>query len=482
VLSNTIKKTSCELVIGEQMSQTQKKVFEDKYLPILFSNKIVSSTAKERINKYMRKLYDIAVNSANPIVAVKSYVKREGDILVIGEEQYDLGEYDNIYIVGAGKASKGMAKALEDILGDYLTIGQISTAYGCGKDIQLEKIGVNESHHPIPDEAGVEGADKILDLLGKTGVKDLVFYLASGGGSSIYTKPAEGITLQDMQDTTKLLLTAGATINEINCVRKHIDIVKGGQTAKVVEPSTLITLAISDVVGDKWDVISSGPTVPDPTTLEQAGEILDRYGLRDKLPGSVKNRIETPSSETPKEDDQCFNRSQNLMVATNKNALYAMAEKAREDGFDVIVDDEPVTGETRKVAGKHAGNTIESKKERSKPLLILRGGETTVKMTGTGKGGRNQEYVLAFGLEMEKLGIDNYFCMSAGTDGVDFIEEAAGAVVDGDTIKQARNKEIVPEDLLDNNDSYNFHKPMGTLISPGPTGTNVNDVIVVMVW
>jgi len=445
----------------------------------------------EQMRSTVRSLYNVALESADPYKAVINHVRKKGNVLEIDGQKYDLLRYKNIYVVGSGKATAGMAKAIEDILtkreqGDLITDGQISIGYGCGVGIELKKIKINESGHPIPDDASIAGAKKIKELLNKTTENDLVIYLATGGGSAILAMPTEGITLDELQTTTQLLLKSGATLQEINYVRKHLDMVKGGQLARDAYPSTLITLVLSDVVNDPIDMISSGPTVPDPHTFEDAYEVLKKYNLLDKVPESVKKRIERglrgEIPDTPKENEPWFERTKSIMVGTNAMAVSAMGEKVKEMGFDTLIIKEPVTGEARNVAIEHARNAIKMAMNRKTPLFILSGGETTVTIKGNGAGGRNQEYTLAFALEMEKQGFENFVCLSCGTDGIDNIREAAGAMIDGTSLKKARKIGLSPEQLLNNNDSYHFHEPIGTLIKTGPTGTNVNDVQIVVVW
>jgi glycerate 2-kinase len=440
----------------------------------------------EELKPIVRRLYDTALESANPRNSVVRHVKRSGSILDVNGVRYNLEEYGNVYVVGAGKAVAGMANALEEILGGGLSGGCVSTSHGSGGGIGLNKIMLNEAGHPIPDDSGVNGARRILKLLQSTGEKDLVFYLASGGGSALLTLPADGISLHELQETTKLLLKSGASIGEVNAVRKHLDLVKGGQIARAVFPSTLISLVLSDVVGDHLDVISSGPTVPDSSTFRDAYEVLDKYGLLEEVPESVRGRIEAGVGggvpETPKEGDPCFEKTVNVLVGGNRTAVDAMAEKAKELGYDVIVLEEPVVGEAREAAREQARKAVKLAEGIGRPLFILSGGETTVTIRGDGKGGRNQEYALAFALELESLEFERFICLSCSTDGVDNIREAAGAMVEGMSIKKARDCGLNPEQLLEDNDSYRFHKPLSTLIETGPTGTNVNDVQVMAVW
>jgi len=483
------------------------------------------SISPQQIKSVVKSLYQTALDAANPYNAVISHIKRKGNILLIGRSKYNLSQYKNIYVAGSGKAAAGMGKALEEKLGDLITKGIISIDYGCGAGIKLKRIMVNEAGHPLPDKSSVAGARKIKALLAGANANDLVIYLATGGGSATLTLPAEGITLKELRDTTRLLLKSGATLQEMNYVRKHIDLAKGGQLARDAYPAPIITLVISDVVGDPLDMVSSGSTVPDPYTFKDAYEVLKKYSLLNRIPKPVRRIIETGLKgtipETPKENEPCFKRAKTILIGSNTMALKAMAQTAKSLGVDVVVNTEPVIGEARDVARRHAINAFKLAKSLSenghssllsflrkqesidwipacagmtnggfkissnkpkRPLFILSGGETTVTVKGNGKGGRNQEYTLAFILAMERLGFDRFICLSCSTDGIDYIKDAAGSMVDGTSLMQARKIGLNPKRLLNNNDSYHFHKPINTLVKTGPTGTNVNDIQIIVVW
>jgi glycerate-2-kinase len=440
-----------------------------------------------------KSLYRTAIDSANPYNAVTNHIKRKGNILLIGQHKYNIAQYENIYVVGAGKAVGGMAQALEDILGNRITDGLISTS---SPDVTSgRKIKISKSGHPIPDNNSVINAKRIKALLTVVDANDLVIYLASGGGSAMLTLPPEGITLKDMQVTSQLLLKSGATLQEMNCIRKHIDLVKGGQLARDAYPATIITLVISDVVGDQLNMISSGPTMPDPTVFTDAYGVLRKYKLLNKVPKSVRRRIERGLKELipeiPKKNELYFRKTKAFLIGLNTMALNAMVQKAKSLGIDVVVNKEPITGEAHDVARSQARDVYRLAKKIKRPLFILSGGETTVTVKGNGVGGRNQEYTLAFALEMERLGFDRFtqhrsgagfICLSCATDGIDYIKEAAGAMVDGNSLNKARKLKLNSKRLLDNNDSYHFHKAIGTLIKTGPTNTNVNDIQIVVVW
>jgi hydroxypyruvate reductase len=350
----------------------------------------------------------------------------------------------------------------------------------------LEKIHVTEAGHPVPDEAGLEGASQIVRFLERVGGKDLVFFLISGGGSALLPYPFEGLTLEDKQLVTKVLLDAGANIHEINTLRKHLSRVKGGRLAKIAHPATLISLILSDVIGDDLDSIASGPTVPDRSTFQDCWDIMDKYQIIDEFPSSVSEfltrGIRGDIDETPKPGDPVFERTLNLIIGSNIQAVKAAATKASGLGYNTLILSTFVEGETRDVARVHAaiareirnsGNPIES------PACVISGGETTVTMRGKGKGGRNQEFILAGALDIE--GLEDVVLLSAGTDGTDGPTDAAGAIADGLTVTRARKINLDPVASLRDNDSYHFFQALDDLIITGPTFTNVMDLRIILV-
>jgi len=416
--------------------------------------------------------------------AVKSLLKIEKDRLWIGRESQELKASSRVFVVGAGKASAAMARAVEESIGSVITAGLIQTKYGHG--LPLSQIEIREAGHPVPDRAGVEGTEKILALLDEASEDDAVFCLLSGGGSALLVSPAEGLTLEDKQETTRVLLESGATIHEINAVRKHISGVKGGRLAHRVFPATLISLILSDVIGDDLDSIASGPTVPDGTTFDDCLVVLDKYGIRSKVPRAVLERLRKGSrgevEETPKQGDRIFERSRNVIVASNIQAVEAARAKAERLGYHPLVLSSMIEGETREVARVHAAIAKEVRKSdlpAAKPACILSGGETTVTIRGRGQGGRNQEFVLAAAIDLE--GWENILVLSAGTDGTDGPTDAAGAVADGRTVQRARDEGLDARSYLRENDSYHFFEPLDDLIITGPTLTNVMDLRIILV-
>jgi hydroxypyruvate reductase/glycerate 2-kinase len=419
-------------------------------------------------------------------------------------------DFDRIQVVGFGKASYQMAMALEEhFSGEMIMEGVIVTKYGharksevpcrfenksrtqgpCGsqKSEGLKYIRVLEAAHPIPDENGVRAAQEIIGVLRNADEKTLVICLVSGGGSALFVCPYDGITLAEKQQVTDLLLRAGADITELNAVRKHISMVKGGRLAEIASPADIITFMISDVVGDRLDVIASGPTAPDTSTFRDAINVINKYGLAEKVPESVIGLLtrgdEGLVPETPKKNAPVFSKVKNIIIGSNKKALDAAARAARSMGYEADIISSKVTGDTGDAARWLADKAVESKtaKDRYKkdPICLICGGETTVTVKGEGKGGRNTEMALVFATEIEEM--DGITMLSAGTDGTDGPTDAAGAIVDGNTIKNARALGLDPDRCLAENDSYNFFDKTGELVVTGPTGTNVMDIQIVAI-
>ena len=377
-----------------------------------------------------------------------------------------------------------MAGAMESLLGDQLTGGMINVKYG--HSTQLRRVEVVEAGHPIPDAAGVAGTKKIVELLTPLGEDDLVFCLLSGGGSALLPLPAEGVTLEEKQAVTELLLQCGATINETNTVRKHISRVKGGQLARLASPARLVSLVLSDVIGDPLDIIASGPTVPDESTFADCRSILEKYGLRDRLPDTVNRHLEAGSKgtvpETPGPGDPVFGRTQSVMVANNRQALDSARTEAVRRGYNPLVLSSTIDGETREVARVYAAMAREIEAYGDpvrRPACVISGGETTVTLKGGGKGGRNQEFVLATVSGIE--GLERTVVFSAGTDGTDGPTDAAGAVADGHTLVRAVEMGLDADAYMDRSDAYHFFEPLGDLVMTGPTHTNVMDLRLLLV-
>jgi glycerate 2-kinase len=443
----------------------------------------------EQLRSHAQDIFRASLEAVDPYEAVRRFVRLEGKRLYVGQEartrkEMELDSFDRVLVVGGGKATAPMAAALEDILGSRIWEGTINVKYGFTKALSRTKIV--EAGHPLPDENGVEGTRKILRLLTEAGERDLVFSLISGGGSALLPQPAGAITLEEKQAMTRSLLECGASIDEINALRKHISSSKGGQMARAAYPATTINLMLSDVVGDRMDVIASGPFVPDPSTFETVREILDKYGLHDTPPGLeayLRAGVAGEVPETPKQGDEAFDRVFNYIVGSNILALQAAKTRAESLGYETLILSSMVEGETREVARVHsaiAREILKTGHPLSPPACVISGGETTVTIQGSGVGGRNQEFCLAAAMDLEDVP-DRVVILSGGTDGNDGPTEAAGGIVDPSTLKRAREAEMRAQDFLKDNNSYAFLKKTGDLLVTGPTNTNVMDVRLVLV-
>jgi len=431
-----------------------------------------------------KKIFLHAIHAVQPQTILSSHISLRNHVLHIGERKYPLSRYEKIFVAGTGKASASMAVNLEKILGTRITRGLINVKYGHSQ--KLKRIRVQEAGHPLPDEKGLEGAKEMVEMLSHLTGNDLVIFLVSGGGSALLPLPVEGVTLVEKQATTNELLSCGASIQEINTLRKHLSRIKGGGLAKIVYPATLVSLILSDVIGDPLDAIASGPTVPDSTTYENCAWILNKYELWGKIPPSVASHIragmEGRKEETLKEGDPAFAKVYNLIVGNNLLAMTAARKAAQALGYRTLLLSSLVEGETREIAKVHAAIAKEvllSGNPIPPPACILSGGETTVTLKGKGKGGRNQEFALAGALEI--AGCEEILMMSAGTDGTDGPTDAAGAFADGKTVIRAKTMGLDPWSFLKENDSYSFFQRIGDLLTIGPTGTNVMDLRIMLV-
>ncbi len=438
-----------------------------------------------------RKAREIAINALNAALQavdaeaiIKSKVKINGDSLTIENLSFDLSKFKNIYVVGGGKASGCMAQALEEVLGNRISEGAINVPYTCPQ-YRTAKIKVQRASHPIPDAAGVKGAKVMLDLADRAEKDDLVICLISGGGSSLMPQPSEGISLADKKKVTDELLKSGATITEINTVRKHISGFKGGWLAKKAYPAMVVNLILSDVVGDPLDSIASGPTVPDPTTFHDAVEILKHHRLWNRIPASVKKLLLNGEKglvpETPKPGDRTFEKVHNIIIGNNFTASSAAYSSVRDAGLDPLLLTSCLEGQARDIGtmlASVARELMASGKPIPRPACIVAGGETTVNVVGKGKGGRNQEIALSAALKIG--GLDGVVIASISTDGIDGPTDAAGAIGDGKTLLRAHELGLNPRKHLAENDSYPFFAKLGDLVLTGPTGTNVCDVSVLV--
>ena len=437
------------------------------------------------------QLQQAALAAVEPTAAVRRHVRREGDVLIVADRRYDLSDCERIFVVGGGKAAAPMTAAIAEILGKRLTEGIVVTKYGHTTfQSPSPNFQILEAGHPVPDENSVRGAQAVVDCAAQATERDLVLCLISGGGSALLTLPAPGLTLADLQALTDALLRSGATINEVNIVRKHCSRIKGGNLARLAAPARLVTLVLSDVVGDPLDVIASGPTVPDPTTVTDAREILKRHSIPPLCPPPSGGEV---FQETPKPGDPVFERVQHIVVGSNRLAAVAALERARQLGFNALLLSTYVEGEAREVA-KVAAALAKGIRAHGDPLpppaCLVWGGETTVTVRGEGtvsrrghrhygKGGRNQELALAAALALD--GWPGVLVMALATDGADGPTDGAGAIITGETVARAQTMGLDPRAALEANDSYPFFDAMGDLIRTGPTGTNVNDLLFVVV-
>jgi len=430
------------------------------------------------------KSLESALNAADPKQIIKSKLLLKGSILNVDGYSFDLKRFKNIYVIGGGKASGSMAEALEQVLGRRIKNGLVNVPRGSKNKTDI--VELHETSHPIPDEAGVKGTSRMLGIAEQTKEEDMIICLISGGGSSLMPLPRGEISIADKREMTNALLKCGATINEVNTVRKHTSDFKGGWLAKKAYPATILNLILSDVVGDPLDFIASGPTVPDSTTFNDAIIVLKKYGLWDKAPASIRKVLSDGEKgvipETPKAGDEAFEKVFNVVVGNNRLASTIAREHLEVEGLNTLLLTATLEGEARHVGvvlASIAREVAASGNPVQKPAGIIAGGETTVTVTGEGLGGRNQEIALAAAQKLD--GMDGVVIASLSTDGVDGPTDAAGALADGKTLARAAKKGLAAEEFLARNDSYHFFSKLGDLIFTGPTGTNVNDVTVIVV-
>ncbi len=434
---------------------------------------------EKRMRAAARRVFAAAVASASPREAVLRHLRLEGETLVAGKRRYPLRGVERIWVVGAGKASAAMAQGVESVLGKRIEGGAVTVKYGHGA--KLRRVGIVEAGHPVPDEQGCAGARRIAELADRAGPGDLVIAVISGGASALLVQPADGITLAEKQETTRLLLASGAGIHEINAVRKHLSMLKGGQLARRAAPARVLALLLSDVIGDDLDVIGSGPAAPDASTFADALGVLDRFRLRNRVPAAVRDRLERGMrleiAETPKPGDPLFRHVQNLVVGSNALAIREAARVARSLGYRPLVLTTSLDGEAREQARMLvaiAREARQSGRPAKPPLCLLAGGETVVTLRGDGKGGRNQEFALAAALAAQ--GMEGICLLAGGTDGSDGPTDAAGAIVTGESVAKGKALGLSAEESLAANDSYSYFTGSGELLKTGPTGTNVMDL------
>jgi hydroxypyruvate reductase/glycerate 2-kinase len=438
--------------------------------------------------KAVSDIFLASIRAVDPFLLVKDHLGK-----ALRDLRLDL--YGQIHLIGFGKASFQMVAAAQELVHNSGVSGSlVITKYGhalvkdTGYSIQDTcKLKVFEAGHPIPDDNGLKATEEVIRLMKQSDSQTLILFFISGGGSALLVSPLDRITLSEKQVVTELLLRAGADIKELNTVRKHISKVKGGRLAEIASPATIVSFLISDVVGDSLDIIASGPTVPDSSSFQDALSVIEKYDLTARMPVSVMDIISRGMKglipETPKQDNVLFQNVSNRIIGNNLMALRAAHDSALSRGYEPEIHCTGLTGEAREAGKRLARIALEKRSDSStgplRSLCLISGGETTVTVKGKGKGGRNTELALGFALEIE--GIQGITLLSAGTDGTDGPTDAAGAVVNGDTLSSARRSGLDPLKYLEDNDSYHFFKQVGDLIFTGPTGTNVMDMQIILI-
>jgi len=415
------------------------------------------------------------LNAVHPGEAVGRFVQRENDRLRIANKLYPLDKDQQTFIIAFGKASLPMAESLADILGDRLTGGVVIPKLAAGWT--SGRLAVMEGGHPVPDERSLTAGRKVIELLSGLRADDIVFCLISGGGSALMAAPVEGVTLSDTRALTSALLACGASVDEINILRRHLDRLKGGSLARLAFPARVVSLILSDVVGNPLEAIASGPTAPDPSTCADALAVLDKYQLPGKIPASVLSALKA-GCETLKPGDAIFGNVDNILVGSNLLAAQAALKQAEAEGFHPYLLRADLQGEARQVAVELCRTlrwAWQTGDPAPRPACIVAGGETTVTLRGDGRGGRNTELALASVTELANF--PEVMLVSLATDGEDGPTDAAGAVVTGETFARVYGLGLDPVEYLHRNDSYTFFAALDDLLIPGPTSTNVNDLI-----
>ncbi|MEE8348367.1 MAG: glycerate kinase [Acidobacteriota bacterium] len=440
-----------------------------------------------KLRHALDEIQQAALAAVDPYKAVLKFLQRGKDHLLVDGKTYPLSDR-RVLLAGVGKAAVPMAQAVETVLGDQLEEGMVIVKYG--HVASLQKTKVLEGGHPEPDEAGCEAAQGLLTFLqDNLSCKDLLLVVISGGGSALLPVPVKEITFEEKRLTTSLLLKSEASIQEINTIRKHLSRIKGGRFMDFTQGAQLLVLLLSDVVGDDLASIASGPTSPDPTTFQDCARILQQQGIEQDLPLSVSRYLRAGGesqgpTETPKPGDSRFDRVHNVIVGCNIQALQAAANRARELGFKPLILSDSITGNTRESALMHvalARQVLQTGDPIPAPCCLISGGETTVRLTGDGKGGRNQEFTLWCARQIADWNHTNLLFSSLGSDGTDGPTDAAGAVASPETARLAAAKGLSIQDYLDRNDSYHFFQKVGGLITTGPTLTNVMDLRFVLI-
>jgi len=425
------------------------------------------------------RILSAAINAMEPGLAVRRFVQRDGDVLILPGRAYALSLFHRVVLLGIGKASIAMMEALAEILGDRFSAGLVIT-----KHVSIDPnfpCTILEGGHPIPDRRSLEAGKKIIELVSSLQADDLLFCLISGGGSALVTAPQNGVSLADIQALTSALLASGARIEEMNTLRRRLDKLKGGGIVKMANGATIVSLILSDVVGNPLEAIASGPTAPDPAMPADALSILGKYKLENKIPISILHSLRT-SSKIPIPGNAIFEKVQNILVGSNQHAAQAALAQAEAEGFRPYLLQADLQGEARYAAIELATFLRQTKLTGDPipgPACIVAGGETTVTVKGNGKGGRNTELALAAVSELAD--IPGVMLITLATDGEDGLTDAAGAVVTGGTFRRALNLGLIQQEFLERNDSYSFFSTLDDLLKTGPTGTNVNDLVFLFV-
>jgi len=428
---------------------------------------------------------EYALEAVEPAALVKAKVRVTSDrrFLVVGRKRFDLWEFRRVLVIGGGKASAGMARAIEEVLGDKITGGIVNVPESQVRRNGRTIVKLHGATHPLPSTRGEEGVREMIRLVGKPTDDTLVISLISGGGSAMLPMPRDGITLSDKIETTRSLLRAGAGIKELNIVRKHLSEFKGGWLAVKLYPATVVSLVISDVVGNGLDSIASGPLYPDSSTFHDAMNVLKIYRLLGNIPVAASSLIQRGSAgavpDTPKPGSRYFERVTNIIIGSNEDACAAAVRRLRALHCRPVLLTTGYEGESEDI-GRQFGSIPLEAAGTTRPRSWVAGGETTVTVRGDGFGGRNQEFAL--GAAMKISGNRGVAIVSSGTDGVDGPTDAAGALVDGSTVSRARARGLEPREHLRHNDSYPLFRELGDLVMTGPTGTNVNDVCVIAIY
>ncbi len=450
----------------------------------VFGARLLSDSSSASFRTSALEVLAAALTAVDPYAAVRRSIGPSDSMLSAGHGQFDLDRIRRIVVVGAGKAGGPMSAAVEEVLGERISAGWVNVKTGHLTPTRF--INLHEAGHPIPDQSGLDGSEQISNLLEGLDRDDLVVCLISGGGSALLGLPYPDITLADMQQVTNALFRAGANINQLNCVRKHLDRLKGGGLARLAAPARVVTLVLSDVIGDPLDVIGSGPTAPDPTTFADAWDVIDRFDLRSDIPASVAQRLQRgvdgDEPETPKVNDPIFERVDSVIVGSNARAAEAALSAATHRGWATLDLGSMIEGEAREVGrvlGALARGIVSEGRPLKAPVCIVAGGETVVTVKGSGRGGRNQEVALGAALAID--GLAETLVISLGTDGTDGPTDAAGALADGTTIQRGANLHLDPHRSLAENDAYSYFDALGDLLMTGPTRTNVNDIMCVFV-